>query len=202
MLLNLFTLYFKKVQKCFIDYFHQVCFTAVKYSTRIKVSVLFLLIRNLCEELLRHLILTQLVIHSDHQPLGLGIHVTDLYPSLVMEEHMVALSCSINTHVKLLLLDGTAQGKYKDTQNINSGRLQTANCTVWLADLLNTLQYFNLSQNWRHSENNHKLSATFFLMWTDIIIHYLCVWNKGLNEEVLQHTLCLSHLQNDKPQEY
>lgn len=75
------------------------------------VSVLFLLVRNMCEELLCHLILTQLVIHSHHQPLGLGIHVTNLYPSLVMEEHMVAFSCSINTHVKLLLLEGTVQGR-------------------------------------------------------------------------------------------
>lgn len=80
------------------------------------VSVLFLIIRNMCEELLCDLVIAQLVIHRDHQPLGLGVHVTHLHSSLVVEKHMVALTCGINAHIKLILLSGPVDGKYKDTK--------------------------------------------------------------------------------------
>lgn len=78
------------------------------------MSILFLVLRNVCEELLCDLVLTQLVIHCDHQPLGLGIHVANLHSPLVVEKHMVALARGINTHIKLLLL--SVEGKYKGTQ--------------------------------------------------------------------------------------
>lgn len=68
------------------------------------VSVLFLLIWNVWEELLRDLLLAQLLVHRNQQPLSLGVHVTHLHASLVVEKHMVAFSCGINTHIELLLL--------------------------------------------------------------------------------------------------
>lgn len=78
------------------------------------MSILFFILRNVCEELLCDLVFTQLVIHCDHQPLRLGIHVANFHSPLVVEKHMVALACGINTHIKLLLL--SVEGKYKDTQ--------------------------------------------------------------------------------------
>lgn len=50
-----------------------------------------------------------------------------------------------------------------------------------------------------YGEKKTWLSNLTYKMWNDKtqetgIIHYLCVCNKRLNEEVLQHTLCLSHL--------
>lgn len=64
----------------------------------------FLLIRDVREQLPRHLVFTQLLIHANQQPLGCGVHVAHFYPSLVVEEDVVALAGGIDAHVKLLLL--------------------------------------------------------------------------------------------------
>lgn len=59
------------------------------------------------EELLLDRVLAQLVVHSHQQPLGLGVHVTHINASLVVEEHVVALSGGIDAYVELLLLRST-----------------------------------------------------------------------------------------------
>lgn len=61
------------------------------------------------------MVFTQLVVHGDHQPLGLGVHVAHLHPPFVVEEDVVALAGGINAHVKLLFLCRAEEGKHELT---------------------------------------------------------------------------------------
>lgn len=70
------------------------------------------------EKLLRDLFFSQLLIHSHHQPLRLGIHITNLRSSFVMEEYMVALTRCKNTNVKLILLGKSGKEKINMYKNV------------------------------------------------------------------------------------
>lgn len=65
----------------------------------------FLVVTDVCEELLRDLLLTQLVVHGDQQALGLGVDVAHLHAALVVEEHIVSLPRRVHAHVELLVLE-------------------------------------------------------------------------------------------------
>lgn len=68
------------------------------------MSVLFLVIGNVCEELLFDLGVAQFVVHGDGQPLGLGVHITHLHSAFVVEKYVVGLARGIDANVKLLIL--------------------------------------------------------------------------------------------------
>lgn len=90
-------------------------------------SLHFLLVRDVRKELLRHLVFTQLLVHADQQPLGRGIHVTHLHPSLVVEEDVVALAGGVDAHVKLLLLR-RAERRRHTVQSFSKGSGEFLDC--------------------------------------------------------------------------
>lgn len=68
------------------------------------VHTLFLLLRDVCEQVLGHRGQREFLVHADHQALRFGVDVPDVHTSFVMEKHMISLTCGVDTHVKLLLL--------------------------------------------------------------------------------------------------
>lgn len=73
-------------------------------------AILFFIICYMCEEVLLDLVLIQRIIHCDHQPLGLGVHITNIHASFVVKKYVVALTSGIDAHIKLLLL---GEGKHQ-----------------------------------------------------------------------------------------
>lgn len=68
----------------------------------------FLVAGDMSQQLLLHRVFADLFIHCNEQLLRLGIHVSHIHPSLVVEQHVVALAGGVDTQVELLLLQNGA----------------------------------------------------------------------------------------------
>ncbi len=58
----------------------------------------------MCEELTLDCVRTDLLIYFHQQFQGFRVHVSYIHTPFMMEEHVIAFTCGIDTHVKLILL--------------------------------------------------------------------------------------------------